>query len=93
MNETKSKVESSQPEVYGVIADAIRRVSPKARDIVITPQSRLLEDLSLDSLDLVAVILQLQDHFQVELDPDEITTVRFVDDLAASLTKQVRAAA
>jgi len=29
----------------------------------------------------------------VEIDPDEITTVRSVDDLAASVTKQLRAAA
>jgi acyl carrier protein len=80
-------------EVIAIITDAIRTVSAKARDVAITPQSLLLEELSLDSLDLVAVILQLQDHFQVEIDPDEITNVRRVDDLAVSLTKQIRAAA
>ena len=80
-------------EVIAVISDAIRTVSAKARDVAITPQSLLLEELALDSLDLVAVILQLQDHFQVEIDPDEITTVRRVDDLAVSLTKQIRTAA
>jgi len=80
-------------EVLAGITEAIRSVSAKARGVVITAQSLLLEDLSLDSLDLVAVILQLQDRFQVEIDPDEITTLRRVDDLAASLTKQLHAAA
>jgi len=80
-------------EVLADIMGAIRSVSARARAVVITPQSLLLEDLSLDSLDLVAVILELQDRFQVEIDPDEITTMRRVEDLAASLTKQLRAAA
>jgi len=80
-------------EVLADIMGAIRSVSARARAVVITPQSLLLEDLSLDSLDLVAVILELQDRFQVEIDPDEITTMRRVEDLAASLTKQLRTAA
>jgi acyl carrier protein len=93
MNRSINLAGSPGSEVHAVITDAIRAVSAKARDVAIMPQSLLLEELSLDSLDLVAVILRLQDHFQVELDPDEITTLRTVDDLAASLTKQLRTAA
>jgi acyl carrier protein len=84
---------AAQSEVLAIIIEAIRSISTKARELTITPQSLLLEELSLDSLDLVAVVLRLQDHFQVEIDPDEITTLRRVDDLAASLANQLRAAA
>lgn len=80
-------------DVHAVITDAIRTVSARARGAVITPNSLLLEDLALDSLDLVAVILRLQDDFQVEIDPDEIPNMRCVADLAASLTKESRSAA
>jgi acyl carrier protein len=76
-----------------IIADTIRSVSAKARATAITTDSLLLEDLALDSLDLVAVILQLQDRFEVEIDPDEIPGLRSVGDLVASLTKQLRSAA
>jgi acyl carrier protein len=86
-------VGSSRPDVLTAIAEAIRSVSARARDAAITPNSLLLEDLALDSLDLVAVILQLQDDFQVEIDPDEIPDMRVVGDLAASLANQLRQAA
>ena len=66
---------------------------PEARDAAITPDSLLLEELALDSLDLVAVILQLQDQFQVEIDPDEIPEMRVVADRRASLANQLRQAA
>jgi acyl carrier protein len=75
------------------IAEAIRAVSAKARGAAITPDSLLLEELALDSLDLVAVILNLQDQFHVEIDPDEIPQLRTVADLAASLANQLRQAA
>ena len=63
------------------IAEAIRSVSAKARETAICAHSLLLEDLALDSLDLVAVVIQLQDQFHVEIDPDEIPAIRTVGDL------------
>jgi acyl carrier protein len=80
----------SRSEVFTAIAESIRTVSAKAKGATITADSRLLEDLALDSLDLVAVILQLQDRFGVEIDPDEITRMRTVADLAASLSSHLR---
>jgi acyl carrier protein len=93
MNPTISIVHSPDAEVFAGITEAIRSVSAKARDLEITAQSFLQEDLALDSLDLVAVIVKLQDMFQVEIDPDEITAMRCVEDLAAGLTKRLRFAA
>jgi acyl carrier protein len=80
-------------DVLAVITDAIRAVSAKARDVAITTDSLLLEEVGLDSLDLVAVVLRLEDHYLVEIDPDEIATMRSVGDVVASLNKQLRAAA
>lgn len=75
------------------IAEAIRSVSARARQVTITRQSLLLEDLALDSLDLVAVVVELQDRYDVEIDPDEITAIRTVGDLAESLERHLRLAA
>ncbi len=75
------------------IAETIRSVSARAREAVITPESLLLEDLSLDSLDLVAVVIDLQDRFAVEIDPDEVATLRTVGELAASLERHLFQAA
>jgi acyl carrier protein len=83
----------ARPDLLETIGDAIRAVSAKARGAAITPDSLLLDELALDSLDLVAVILNLQDQFLVEIDPDEVPRLRTVADLAASLAKQLRQAA
>jgi acyl carrier protein len=83
----------ARTEILETIALAIRAVSARARCATITPSSLLLEELALDSLDLVAVILDLQDQFQVEIDPDEIPQLRTVADLANSLANQLRQAA
>ncbi len=84
---------SHQSELLESIAEAIRSVSSKARGVPILPGSLLLDELALDSLDLVAVILDLQDRFQVEIDPDEITDLRTVDDLLTSIRGHLQAAA
>ncbi len=93
MNLTKPMVDAQNINVTTIISETIRSVSAKARDVNITPNSRFLEELALDSLDMVAVILRLQDHYHVEIDPDELTTMTQVADLVAVLTRNVRAAA
>jgi acyl carrier protein len=93
MNPTISMVDSQHADVIAVIADMIRSISAKARDVTITSSSRLQEELALDSLDLVAVILRLQDHYNVEIDPDEIPAITRVSDLVTVVSDVLRSAA
>ena len=93
MQSTVHQPVSLRPDVLDVIAETVRNVSAKARAATITSQSLLLEDLALDSLDMVAVVIRLQDEYNVEIDPDELTGLRSIGDLAASLVRQIRAAA
>jgi acyl carrier protein len=93
MNPTISMVDSQHADVIVVIADMIRSISAKARDVTITSSSRLQEELALDSLDLVAVILRLQDHYNVEIDPDEIPAITRVSDLVTVVSDVLRSAA
>jgi acyl carrier protein len=93
MNPTSDRAGSQASDMMPIIVATIRAISAQARAVTITPDSLLLEELALDSLDLVAVILRLQDHFQVEVDPDDIPSLRSVGDLVASLDRQLRWAA
>lgn len=93
MKATISPPGSPSSDPITTIANAIRGVSARARNSVITADSRLLDDLALDSLDLVAVVIELQDQFGVEIDPDELPALLTVGDLAASLARQARSAA
>jgi acyl carrier protein len=93
MKQAINMVGARHADVITVVADTIRSVSPKAREVRITSNSRLLEELALDSLDLVAVIVRLQDHYEVEIDPDEISAVTRVGDLVTLVTEVLRSAA
>jgi acyl carrier protein len=93
MKATITTAVPSSQDVTAVIAETIRGISARAREVAITADSRLLEDLALDSLDLVAVVIGLQDRFAVEIDPDELPSLLTVGDLAAALHRHVRSAA
>jgi acyl carrier protein len=67
------------------VARAIRGSSEAARELTILPGSHLVEDIGLDSLDLVSVVMQLQDDMQVEIDLDSVGTLARVSDLMDQL--------
>ena len=71
----------------------IHTVSAKARQVEITPQSLLLEELALDSLDLVRVIMLIEDRYHIAIDLDEVPKLKRVHDLTAILGRELRSAA
>jgi acyl carrier protein len=93
MDTTTNPVNFQPSDPMAVVIESIRSVSAKAREAPITAKSLLWDELALDSLDLVAVVLQLQDYFQVEIDPDELPRLIRVEDLVAGLNQLLRAAA
>lgn len=64
-----------------MIETAIREESETVRGLTIHADSRLVEDLGLDSLDLVAVVLKLEDQLQVPIGVQEIKHFKSVADL------------
>jgi acyl carrier protein len=52
-----------------------------SKNIPITLETRLLEDLSFDSLDVVELVVEIEDTFGVELNEDHLTRVKTVGDL------------
>jgi acyl carrier protein len=47
----------------------------------VTPQSRLLEDLEIDSARLVDLVLSLEDEFAISIEDDAIEKIKTVQDL------------
>lgn len=76
-----------------VVSDLIRSVSAKSKDKVITKESLLLEELALDSLDLVRVIMLMEDRYQVTIDLDEVSNMKSVADVARTLDRELKSAA
>ena len=44
----------------------------------ITPETRLQEDLNADSLDVVDLIMNIQDEFEVEIPDEEVENIKTV---------------
>jgi acyl carrier protein len=80
-------------ELGAAIAQAIRAVSPAAGSAADVPETLLLKDLGLDSLDLVAVILRVQERFEIEIDLDEVPQLESVKDLSDCVSRHLALAA
>ncbi len=63
----------------------MRRSAKVPGKIAIGPESRLVEDLAIDSLDLVSVVLSVQDQFDVVFDEDAVPNLCRVADIVEYL--------
>lgn len=68
------------------ITNAIRAEVERTKNVIITADSRLVEDLDLDSIDIVAVTIRLEDRFHVSIDVQKVKELRYVSDLMDQMT-------
>ena len=82
---------TESPQIAAVV-DVIRKAAKIPPRVAISPDTRLVEDLAIDSLDLVGLILHLQDHFDVVIEEDAVPNLCRVADLAAYMDERRRSA-
>ena len=73
-----------------------RSSAPRPRsapEVRVAADSHLVDDLAIDSLDLVGVFLKVQDHFDLAIDDDDVPTLLRVSDLARYVSDHRHAAA
>jgi acyl carrier protein len=75
------------------IADSVRSVARIPPDVAINGDSLLVEDLAIDSLDLVGIFLKIQDDFDVAVNDDDVPSLKRVADLAQYVARHRGAAA
>lgn len=73
--------------LFEVITESIRAVSKRTRTMTIRPESVLVDELALDSLDLVGVLMKLEDHYGLKIELDDIPNMQTVEDMGAHLAK------
>jgi acyl carrier protein len=78
----------SEPSLVAEVIDVIRKAAKIRPCVPITRDSRLVEDLAIDSLDLVGLILKVEDHFDVVIEEDAVSNLCRVADLAAYLAER-----
>lgn len=70
--------------------DKVRDIIAKQLDIDaagITMNSRLIDDLKADSLDIVELIMDLEQEFNIEIPDEELPKVQTVADIVGYLEK------
>jgi acyl carrier protein len=55
----------------------------------VTLQTRLREDLNVDSLDAVELIMELEDSFKIKISDDEAQQLKTIGDIVNFLTPKV----
>ena len=75
------------------ITATVRTVARIPRDVPITGETRLVDDLRIDSLDLFAVILAVQERFDLMIEVEDMPDLERVGDLAAYVASRRNAAA
>lgn len=76
-------------------AEILAGVAEVARDelaldpAAILPEARLVEDLGLDSLRLLTLAAEVENRFQVALEPEDDAAIVTVGDLVAALERRL----
>ncbi len=73
----------SDPCLMAQITAAVRKVARVPRDVPITAETSLIDDLRIDSLDLFAVVLEVQDRYNIVFEVEDMPRLERVGDLAA----------
>lgn len=71
------------PSLMAQLTKSIRSVGRISKEVPITADTRLFDDLQIDSLDLFAVLVEVQDQFHVLIDVEEMPELNRIGDLAA----------
>ena len=74
-------------EILATVADLARDKLGYAGEL--TPEMRLVEDLELDSIRLMTLAMEVEDHFRVCLDEDDEAAIVTVGDLIAVVDRKL----
>lgn len=77
----------TEAKLLEAVASAIRAEVESTKRLDIHADSRLVEDLGLDSIDIVAVTIRLEDRFLVSIDVQEVKELRSVSDLMDQMSR------
>jgi acyl carrier protein len=74
------------------LTQIVRTVARIPADVTIGPDTRLVEDLAVDSLDLVGISMKVEDRYGLQIDVDEVPNFQSLADIAAYVVQHRSAA-
>jgi acyl carrier protein len=79
----------SEKEILGVIADHLQRTLEPPPDAPVTADTRLVDDLALDSLQSFELVAVLEDQYRLSLSIEVLQDVRTVGDVARAVASEM----
>ena len=76
----------SYNEVFEKVAELIEAQLPVSKD-QIKPESRLIQDLGADSANIMILICDIENEFDIQVENEMLTKINTVDDIVAYLVK------
>ena len=73
--------------VFEKIKEMIEEMS--GENTKISPEMRLMADIGFDSLDIVDLIFDLENEFEIEIEDEELEKIRTVADLVNIIEKKI----
>jgi len=76
--------------IYAKLLPIVKTYLPEDVNVdAITPESDLTEDLNINSVNLVDIVLDVEDAFDIELENDDIENLRTVNDAITIIKAKV----
>ncbi len=82
---TSPEPSTTLDRIRGIAREHLRRDEPLSRE------TRLVEDLALDSIQLLTLAVEVENHFRVCLDEDVDTEIRTIGDLIDAVEARLHA--
>ncbi len=81
------------PSLQAQLIATVRKAGRVPRETPISAETCLIDDLRIDSLDLFAVLIAVQDRFDLEIDVEDMPDLNRIGDLVAYVAARRSAAA
>ena len=58
-------------------------------ELVITPETDIIMELDGDSLDVIEIVIDIEEHFNISIAEDDLQSVRYIKDLIELVQEQL----
>lgn len=84
-------MEIEEQSAAEALEQIVRRFAPKAgATVAVGPQTHLIDDLGVDSPRMIDIVLDVEDHFGLTIDDQDVQKVRTFGDLVRLVSQCAR---
>ena len=71
------------------VIEIIKETLDPDPEIVISPETDIIMELDGDSLDVIEIVIDIEEHFDISIAEDDLTKVRYIKDLIELAQEQL----